>query len=37
VNNKKKFEARPGLSGKKRAIQVIDFFKESYEENSNDG
>jgi flagellar motor switch protein FliM len=37
VNNKKKFEARPGLSGKKRAFQVIDFFKESYEENSNDG
>ncbi len=37
VNNKKKFEVRPGLSGKKRAFQVIDFFKESYEETSNDG
>ncbi|UCD62809.1 MAG: flagellar motor switch protein FliM [Candidatus Zixiibacteriota bacterium] len=28
VNQREKYVARPGLSGKKRAVQVIDFFDE---------
>ncbi len=37
VNQRKKFRARPGLSGKKRAFQVIDTYGEPHEETSNDG
>lgn len=36
VNQKKKFVARPGLSGKKRAFQVIDLYKEPHEENPHE-
>ena len=32
VNRKKKFIAKPGLSGKKRAIQVTDYYDELAEE-----
>ena len=37
INKKKKYIARPGLSGKKRAIQIIDICKTPLEEkNKND-
>jgi len=37
VNGRKKYIAKPGLSGKKRAFQVLDIFDEFGKENENDG
>jgi len=36
VNKRKKFVARPGLSGKKRAFQVVEIFDNIAEELKND-
>ena len=37
VNGRKKFTAKPGLSGKKRAFQVLDIYDEFAKEKENDG